>query len=100
MFQVYGICPPAFPLLDVIVALNTKLVELPQRIVEILPGFTATATPIIWSGVNVTEGVGDSTGEVVGVIEDSSVVVDEPVSVLPQATIPNRARQLKISISI
>jgi hypothetical protein len=27
-------------------------------------------------------------------------VVDEPVSVLPQATIPNRARQVKISIGI
>ena len=85
------------------VAVNTRLVEAPQAILEMLLGLTPITTPVMRSGARATEGVGESAGEDV-VVGDMIV---EKVSAaplfefeLPHATTPNTISQAILMIII
>ena len=103
MLHVYGTCPPRFPLFDVMVAVNTRLVEAPQAILEMLLGLTPITTPVMCSGARAAEGVGESAGEDDGVGDMIVVKVSAAPLFefeLPHATTPNTISQVKLIIIV
>lgn len=104
MLHVYGTCPPRFPLFDVMVAVNTRLVEAPQAILEMLLGLTPITTPVMCSGARAAEGVGEeSAGEDDGV--GDMIVVKVSAAPLfefepPHATTPKTISQVKLIIIV
>src|SRR5258708_9657127 len=103
MLHVYGTCPPRFPLFDVMVAVNTRLVEAPQAILEMLLGLTPITTPVRCSGGRVAGGVGESAGEDDGV--GDMIVVKVWAARLfefepPHATTPKTISQVKLIIIV
>lgn len=85
------------------VAVNTRLVEAPQAILEMLLGLTPITTPVICSGARAAEGVGESAGEDDGVGDMIVVKVSAAPLFefeLPHATTPNTISQVKLIIII
>src|SRR6266851_3516350 len=93
MLHVYGTCPPRFPLFDVMVAVNTRLVEAPQAILEMLLGLTPITTPVMCSGARAAEGVGDM---IVVKVSAAPLFEFEP----PHATTPKTISQVKLIIIV
>jgi len=85
------------------VAVNTRLVEAPQAILETLLGLTPIATPVMCRGARAAEGVGESAGEDDGV---GDIIVDKLSAAplfefeLPHATTPNTISQVKLITNI